>query len=135
MARGVLNSRPPDLEKSILTSVPRSFATSLKTLIASLWIRQGCEEKKPGNIIYYHLNEHCNTSYLYNSFKGSVSNPSGLLINRLNYFRIRFRFRIDIRSKSLKILIPGWNWHFKSIWSSMNTAVCSPTTGFIWLFL
>ena len=31
-----------------------------------------------------------------------VSNPFGLLINRPKYFRIRFKFRLDIRSQSLK---------------------------------
>ena len=55
-----------------------------------------------------------NIKIILHVFKGSVSqdfrppifhvsNPSGPLMNRLNYFRIRFRFRRDIRSQRSKI--------------------------------
>ena len=51
----------------------------------------------------------CHEIFYLNFFH--VSNPSGILINRVNYFRIWFRFWLDIFSQSSKYFTPLWISH------------------------
>ena len=91
------------------------WACSSWAQVESFEQKRYCRDRKSRDTVPFKAShEQAKQCYDFSFLKGSVSrdfrppvffhdsNPSGPLINRLKYFRIRFRFRRNIRSQSSK---------------------------------